>query len=471
MVIWCHLRRPLADRQEDVVQYVNRLVQDEQRDLHVGVFTCWLLQFTNSSSFATLQSGLASRISAHYIGLLQMNHQGKYVPASQEPNMALILLGSEIITHSDYNPITQWLPHLPIECKTIVLFERTSDTEQVLHIGQYLAMMGVWNVVLIATNIDALYVFHYGPVRVLNYTGYPESSVLFFDRLQSLETRNLNAAYTKDIRLVTPCQNTPAEDFRLFKLFADTVNLQLYTEEMQCHRNESPVLCGSSLVGLALFGFEKRLLRFTARSEIVTASALIAMFFLLKCAYEAKLISFITKTPRYPGALSVQELRERNITVYHKNFNTTHMNKLEGMLDVYDGDAIAFEGLTILDNIMVLNIEMLVNDVEDFDETPYNILEEIVFEALPFYSFQPKSPIRKPFLNYHLRVFEAGLPLHWEQETYGCYIAHANNLKLKRPRKPKENFIHEDKLKPLVLFFSVQWVLAVAVFVAENLFI
>uniref|UniRef100_A0A182MT52 Ionotropic glutamate receptor C-terminal domain-containing protein n=1 Tax=Anopheles culicifacies TaxID=139723 RepID=A0A182MT52_9DIPT len=486
---------PTADRQQDVIQYVISLAQDEQKEQRVGVFTCWLLQLANSLTFTAMQSELASRLSSNYINLLQMNHHGRHVSSVQEPNMVFILLGNRTLAYNDYNTHL-WIAHIPIERKTIVLFELATDTTQALEIGQLLLALGVWNVILIATNTDAMFAFQYGPLRILNFTGYPVSSMLFFDRLQTLENRDLKAAYRKDIHTRTPCLHVPGEDLRLFKLFADTVNLGLHVEEMQCQQNESIVQCSSrymdkdflmnrffcenynkftvncmqmeqigiatpsgrlltiweilllpfqqsvwwiiiaifvgfqlleiivptlfdnSLVSLALFGFEKRKLRFTGRSEIVIATALIVMFFLLKCAYEAKLISYITKTPRYPGALTIRELRERNITVYHEHFNTTQMNKLEGLLVNLYGETVAFEGATILENTIALNIEMLLNGIEGLYDTPYNILEEIVFEMLPFYSFHPKSPIREPFLQFYQRAFEAGLPLHWEQQPF-----------------------------------------------------
>ncbi|XP_049278985.1 uncharacterized protein LOC125761674 [Anopheles funestus] len=455
--------------------------------------------------------------------------------------MAFILLGNKTMAHDDYN-IHQWVANIPFECKTIVLFEGNSNATQPNQIGHYFATMSLWNVILIATNLDAVYAFHYGPLRILKYTNFPSYNVLFFDRLQTLQTRHLLAAYMKDIYTKTRCKNILGEDLSLFKLFADTFNLEFYVEEMQCIKSELPVTCFSryadkdllinrfffqqynrfavdcikmekiaiatpkgrlltiweillhpfqqpvwwiliaicsgfqlleiiiptlftnSIVGLALFGFEKRQLRFTGRTEKITASAFVVMIFLFKCAYEAKLISYITETPREPSALSIEQLRQRNITVYHKHFNTTHMNKLKGMLATYDGDSLVFEGSTIADNINALNIEMMLNDVEG---TPYKILDETLFEMLPFFTFQPKIAIRQPFLKYQHRVFEAGLPMHWHQKMLNCYRTHVNELKLKTHSNSMENFIHADKLKPLIMFFSVLWTFATAVFVIE----
>ncbi|XP_052902528.1 uncharacterized protein LOC128310031 [Anopheles moucheti] len=455
--------------------------------------------------------------------------------------MVVILLGNNTFVYNEYN-LHQWLAHIPFECKTIVLFERDSDAKQPMEMGHYLASVVLWNVILIATNIDAVYAFHYGPLRILNYTGYPDSDVLFFDRLKTLQTRQLKSAYIKDVRTETGCEDIPGEDLTLFQTFADTLNLKLHAENIQCTKNETRSMCisrfsdrdllinrfffedynkytvacmqmeqiaiatpkgrlltiweillqplqqpvwwlliaicigfnlleivmpgwfSNSLVSLALFGFEKRQLRFTGSTEKMIATALIVLFFLLKCAYEAKLISYITETPRDSGAQSIEALHNRNITVYQKHFNTTHFNKLEGLLATYDGDFIAFDGSTIADNRIVLNFEMMIKDMEGI---PYNILEENVFEMLPFYTFQPKLPVRQSFLKYQHAVFEAGLSLHWRQDMFSCYVSRANVLKLQTQAKQSKNVIDADNLKPLVMFFSVQWILAIVVFVAE----
>ncbi|XP_053667603.1 uncharacterized protein LOC128717953 [Anopheles marshallii] len=455
--------------------------------------------------------------------------------------MVVILLGNKTFAYNEYN-IQQWVANIPFECKTIVLFERSPNAKQLMEIGHYLATKVLWNVVLIATNIDAVYAFHYAPLRILNYTGYPDSDVLFFDRLKTLQTRQLYAAYRKDAYTETGCENIPGEDLTLFQTFADTLNLDLHSEAVRCTKNETPIVCFSrytdkdflinrlffdyyikftvacmqmeqitiatpkgrlltiweillqplqkpvwwliiaicigfnlleivrpawfsnNLVSLALFGFEKRQLRFTGCTEKMTTTALIVLFFLLKCAYEAKLISYITETPRDPGAFSIEALHNRNITVYQKHFNATHFNKLEGLLATYDGNSIAFDGLTLMDNRIALSIGMIVNEIEGI---PYNILEENVYEMLPFYIFQPKLFVRQSFLKYQHRVFEAGLALHWRQQMVSCYRSRVNILKLKTQAKQARNVVQGTNLKPLVMFFSVQWVIAIVVFVVE----
>ncbi|XP_052902517.1 uncharacterized protein LOC128310022 [Anopheles moucheti] len=455
--------------------------------------------------------------------------------------MVVILLGNNTFVYNEYN-LHQWLAHIPFECKTIVLFERDSDAKQPMEMGHYLASVVLWNVILIATNIDAVYAFHYGPLRILNYTGYPDSDVLYFDRLKTLQTQQLYAAYRKDAYTETGCENIPGEDLTLFQTFADTLNLKLHVEAVQCIKNEAPIVCFSrykdkdflinrfffndylkftvacmqmeqiaiatpkgrlltiweillqplqqpvwwlliaicigfnlleivmpgwfsnSLVSLALFGFEKRQLRFTGSTEKMIATALIVLFFLLKCAYEAKLISYITETPRDSGAQSIEALHNRNITVYQKHFNTTHFNKLEGLLATYDGDIISFDGTTISDNRMTLSIEMIVNEIGNI---PYSILEENVYEMLPFYLFHPKLFVRQSFLKYQHAVFEAGLPLHWRNQIVSCYVSRVKVLKLKTHASQTGNVVQGTNLKPMVFFFAVQWTIAIVVFAVE----
>uniref|UniRef100_A0A182YM71 Ionotropic receptor n=1 Tax=Anopheles stephensi TaxID=30069 RepID=A0A182YM71_ANOST len=533
-----------ADRQHDVVMYVDRLAQDLQKQLRVGVFNCWIVHFADDSTFSTMHDELVYYLSANYMSLMQVKQRGKYTSLSQDPSLAIIILSNSAIDSNDNN-LLYWLAHIPYEATTIVLFEHNTTTMEPLSIGNHLNLMTLWNVILIPTNIDAVYTFHYVPMRVIHFTGYPDPAVLFYDRLSTLQTRYILTGFKKDLYTMTPCETVPGEDLALFQLFADTINMRLFVQQFACDENESLVACSAkythvdffmnrftswnyskynvnhltmqqvaiatpkgrlltiweillqpfqesvwwsilaiciafelmeivfptlfsnSLISLALFGFEKYQLRFTKPPEKVTASALIMMFFLLKCAYEAKLITYITETPRNPGASSIQELHDRNITVYHKHFDTMHLNKLDGLLENYVGDSIAFEGLTIVDNRIALSIEMLFNEVDGYYSSLYQLLDENVFEMVPFYAFQPKSQIRQPFIEYHQRVFEVGLPLHWHSEMLRCYRYHVNLVKLRAHRMQAKHLIQEDKFKPLVLFFGLQWVVEVGVFIAE----
>ncbi|XP_050078402.1 uncharacterized protein LOC126565278 [Anopheles maculipalpis] len=492
-----------------------------------------------------MQSELAYRLSANYMSLMQVKHRGEYKAAIQDPSLAVIILGNNTIDNNDSN-FLYWLARTPFESTTIVLYEHDATKMQLLRIGNYLAMMKLWNVILIPINIDAVYTFHYGPLRVLSHTGYPESKELFYDRLATIQIRQLTSAFTKTPFTRTPCETIPGEDLAMFELFADTINMQLIVEEFNCV-NETllkccsrypdvdflinrffyqmynkysvnymvmaqiaiatpkgrfltiweilvqpfqqsvwwimlaiclgfevleiviPTMFSNSLVSLALFGFEKFQLRFTKPTEKVTASALIMLFFLLKCAYEAKLTSYITETPREPGASSIRELHDRNITIYHKNFNITHMKKLEGLLANYEGNEVVFDGSTYADNRIIFSIEMMFNEIKGFYGIPYKILDETVFEMLPFFTFQPKSPIRQPFVKYQQKVFEVGLPLHWRGEMLRCYRHHIHLIKSKVHQHQTVNLIQIDKLKPLLTFFSVQWLYAIGVFIVEMI--
>uniref|UniRef100_A0A182YM70 Ionotropic glutamate receptor C-terminal domain-containing protein n=1 Tax=Anopheles stephensi TaxID=30069 RepID=A0A182YM70_ANOST len=425
-----------------------------------------------------MQDKLAYYLSANYMSLMQVKQRGEYTSPLQDPSLAIIILGNNTIAYS------YWLARIPFEATRIVLLERNSDLMQPWIIAHNLAMMMLWNVILIPTNIDAVYTFHYGPLRMLNFTGYPDPALLFYDRLSTLQIRQIRAAFKKDVYTRTLCEAIPGEDLALFQLFADTINMRLYVEEFQCDEAESLVVCSAkythvdmvinrffyqfynkfsascmmmeqiaiatpkgrlltiweillqpfqvsvwwsilaiciafelleivfptlfsnSLISLALFGFEKYQLRFTKSPEKVTASALIMMFFLLKCAYEAKLITYITETPRNPGASSIQALHDRNITVYHKHFDTMHLNKLDGLMENFGGDSIVFQGYTFVDNRIAFIIEMMFNEVDNGRSIPYKILDENVLDILAFYTFQPKSPAQQPFVKYQQRVFE-----------------------------------------------------------------
>ncbi|XP_050078391.1 uncharacterized protein LOC126565267 [Anopheles maculipalpis] len=534
----------LAARQNEVVNFVTQLALDLQKQQFVGVFNCWILHFADDSTYSTIQSELAYRLSANYISLMQVKHRGEYKTAIQDPSLAVIILGNNTIDNNDSN-FLYWLARTPFESTTIVLYEHDATKMQLLRIGNYLAMMKLWNVILIPINIDAVYTFHYGPLRVLSHTGYPESKELFYDRLATLQTRYVRTALTQKIYTRTLCNTIPGEDLALFKLFADTINMQLIVEEFNCGRNETllkccsrypnvdflinrffyeeynkysvscmmmeqiaiatpkgrfltiweilvqpfqqsvwwimlaiclgfevleiviPTMFSNSLVSLALFGFEKFQLRFTKPTEKVTASALIMLFFLMTCAYEAKLISYITETPREPGASSIRELHDRNITVHHKNFNITHLKKLEGLLANSEKNFVVFDGLTIVDNRITLSIEMIHNEIDGVNNIPYKILDETVFEIMAFFTFQPKSPAQKPFVKYQQRVFEVGLPLHWRKEMLRCYRHHATLIRLKAHRKLTEHLIQIDKLKPLLTFFGIQWAIEVGFFIVE----
>uniref|UniRef100_A0A1Y9H1W5 Ionotropic glutamate receptor C-terminal domain-containing protein n=1 Tax=Anopheles dirus TaxID=7168 RepID=A0A1Y9H1W5_9DIPT len=543
--IYFALYASALERVTEVVTYVSQIASNLQNESTAAVFTCWLVQFTDNSTFTAVRGELAHRLSAHYISLLQSDHQEAHDSILQDPNMAVLLLGRKHIKLDDYI-IHRWVAKIPVDCKTFVLFEHETE-RKLFQLGDYLAEMGVWNVVLIAMNEDAMFTFHFKPLRVSNYTGFPSAEVLFYDRLQTIQARYLSAGFTRNIYTQTLCEQIAGEDIFLFKIFAKTLNMTLLLDELNCFQNNSVYSCNSTLdsldfmidryfflrynkfavscammeqigiitpkgrplsiweillkpfqqsvwwmiisifvgyhlieyivptlftnnlVCLALFGFEKRQLRRTQYGEKAVSIALILIFFLLQCAYEAKIISYIIGTPRFPGATTIQALRDQNITVYYKNFDTAQMDKLDGLLAKYDKNEILFDGVTILDNRIVLNIEKHMNEVAGGKLMPYFILTENVFEMLPFYTFQPKSPYAPAFRLYQQRAFEAGLPFQWRQVDFRCLRFYRNTVLVNGLGKQSDDTIRKDKLQPLVLFFVLQWFIEVVVFAVEVL--
>uniref|UniRef100_A0A182MV13 Ionotropic glutamate receptor L-glutamate and glycine-binding domain-containing protein n=1 Tax=Anopheles culicifacies TaxID=139723 RepID=A0A182MV13_9DIPT len=167
----------------------------------------------------------------------------------------------------------------------------------------------------------------------------------------------------------------------------------------------APTLFTNNMLALALFGFERRKLRLTKYVEKMTATALIIFFFQLKCAYEAKLVSYLTETPRLPDALSIEDLRDRNITVHYRSIPIHNVDKLAGMVAKYDSDRFVYDGITLLANREALVAEKFFADNVEGYGMPYTILPDNVFEILPFYVFSAKSLLRKRFHKYQQQDF------------------------------------------------------------------
>uniref|UniRef100_A0A182SDS6 Ionotropic glutamate receptor C-terminal domain-containing protein n=1 Tax=Anopheles maculatus TaxID=74869 RepID=A0A182SDS6_9DIPT len=391
-----------------------------------------------------------------------------------------------------------------------------------------------------------MYTFHYAPFRISTHSDFPGYNELFFDRLQTLQTKRLDAVYVSDYYTAMFCDNLPGEDLSLFLMFAETLQFAVNFREMQCNLNETmghclsrctngdfiinrlyvtqyskymvsraameqlaiatpkgrlltvweillkpfqqsawtmmlvllatcqlvqllaPTLFVNNILSLALFGFEKRELHLTKFAEKLTASALIILFFQLKCAYEAKLVSYITDTPRVPDALSIEDLRTRNITVHYGKLNLDHVEQLSGMIAPYHGDRLVFDGVTLLDNREILMMEKLFSDNIDSYAMPYSILSDNVYEILPFYMFGLKSLLLKRFHTYQQRLFESGMQLHWRQQHLNCFLLHIVRMHhISGANTGVKAAIRYDHLKPLVLFFLAQWIIATMIFVVE----
>ncbi|XP_041787318.1 uncharacterized protein LOC121602627 [Anopheles merus] len=204
--------------------------------------------------------------------------------------------------------------------------------------------------------------------------------------------------------------------------------------------------------------------------EKITACALIVLFFQLKCAYEAKLVSYITEAPRVPDAKSVEDLRERNITVHYKSINITLLHKLHGMVKFYDKDNFAFDGITLVENRAALKMEKLFADKMKGYGMQYTLLGENVYEAIPFYLFGAKSLLARRFQKYQQRVFEAGMQQHWRREYYNCFLWYINSGKHQYDIYDGSSAIISYRhLKPLMLFFLAQWAIEIIVFGIEVL--
>ncbi|XP_050079323.1 uncharacterized protein LOC126567133 [Anopheles maculipalpis] len=534
-----------ADRQEEVTAYVSQYAAAKQKQ-HSGVFNCWILEFyAISNTQSSILSDVTRQLNDQHISVLQSDHQATHVPIYREPNMVIVLWGNDAKTVESFN-IHWWISSIPYECPTFILFEVETMTQPWL-IGAYFATRLATNFALIALNVDVMYTFHYEPFRISTYWGFPSHSELFFDRLQTLQKKTINAAFAMDFYTAMFCENLPGEDRSLFILFAETLQFSVNYREMQCGRNETmascldrysdshiilnrlylthynkfcvsrtameqitiatpkgrlltvwemllkpfqqsawtvifaiiaacqlvqqltPTLFVNNLLNLALFGFEKRKLHLTKFIEKVTSTALIILFFQLKCAYEAKLVSYLTETPRVPEARSIEELRARNITVYYGKLNIDHVEKLNGLVALYEGDQMFFDGVTLLDNRESLMAEKLFSENVPNYALPYTILPDNVFEILPFYVFGVKSPFSKRFHTYQQRMFEAGMQLHWRQEYLNCFLLHIVSARHDaRGANTKFNAaIRYDQLKPLMRFFLGLWAFAIVIFVVE----
>uniref|UniRef100_A0A182X4R9 Uncharacterized protein n=1 Tax=Anopheles quadriannulatus TaxID=34691 RepID=A0A182X4R9_ANOQN len=231
-----------------------------------------------------------------------------------------------------------------------------------------------------------------------------------------------------------------------------------------------PTLFSNNLLALALFGFEKHQLRLTKRIEKTTAFALIMLFFQLKCAYEAKLVSYLAEPPRLPDAASIADLRERNITVHSRKINIMEDDKLNGIVEFYDGVHFKFDGLTLLENRVALVLEKLFADSVEGHGMLYTILPENVYETLPFYALGAKSLLRRRFQTFQQHVFEAGMQQHLRRKQESCFIWYiVKNPKAYGASEGSSAVISFVHLKPLILFFLGQWVLEVMVLMIEML--
>ncbi|EDO63962.1 AGAP006691-PA [Anopheles gambiae str. PEST] len=538
----------LPKRQAGIVDYLAHMAAALQMQ-HFGVFNCWLLQFSNGTNLSPLLTSIVQRLSNEHISLVQADHSGRHIPTHQEPNMVIMLWGNEQQMLDQFY-INQWLWEIPSDCRTIVLFELDASGASSLpwQIGEYFESLMLYYVACIAINKNALFSFHYQPLRIVSHSCFPDLSELFFDRLQTIQNKQFAAGYMKDHYTAMYCGQMYGEDTALFLLFVDRLGLTLQLQEVLCDGFESlvscvaryngihfllnrlyftqynkhvisasameqftiatpkgrlltvweillkpfhhsawglilgilvtlqlinqlkPTLFSNNLLALALFGFEKHQLRLTKRVEKATAFALIVLFFQLKCAYEAKLVSYIAEPPRLPDAASIEDLRERNIIVHSRKINIMEDDKLNGIVEFYDGVHFKFDGLTLLENRVALVLEKLFADSVEGHGMLYTILQENVYETLPFYALGAKSLLRRRFQTFQQHVFEAGMQQHLRQKQASCLIWYiVKSKKIPGAFDGSSAVIRFDHLKPLMLFFLGQWVLEVMVFMIEML--
>ena len=235
--------RAQAGRQEQVIHYLTNITHNLQTQ-HSGVYNCWLLHFSNKSVLSPMLNVIAQRLNNQDVSLLQADHRGQHVPTLREPNMVIILWGTQQQTFDNFYT-SHWIVNIPPECPTIVLFELDeTETDQPEKIADYFQTRSVLYFALIAINKDAVYCFRYQPLRIMSHSGLPMLDELFFDRLLTMQFKTLVAGYVKDYYTSTYCEKH-GEDIRLFLLFAETQQLTLHLQQLRCNSNESMAQCVS----------------------------------------------------------------------------------------------------------------------------------------------------------------------------------------------------------------------------------
>ncbi|XP_058120430.1 uncharacterized protein LOC131284935 [Anopheles ziemanni] len=180
-----------------------------------------------------------------------------------------------------------------------------------------------------------------------------------------------------------------------------------------------PNLLQNNLFSLALFGFEKRNLRFTGRCEKLFAVAMIILLFQLKCAYETFVISYGIERPTEPDPRTIRDLKERNIPLFINNLTFD----LEAFNLPLDGVQLKFGIVGELNRLSILSfryeLELLAVDIANFDPTNgkqrLDFLEQTFPERLAVFEFEMKSIYQHHFAKFRRTVFEAGLQQRWRQ--------------------------------------------------------
>ena len=140
------------------------------------------------------------------------------------------------------------------------------------------------------------------------------------------------------------------------------------------------------------------------------------------------------------------------------------------MVSFYDKDNFVFDGITLVENRAALMMEKLFADKMKGYGMQYTLLNEHVYEAIPFYLFGAKSLLVRRFQKFQQRVFEAGMQQCWRREYYNCFLWYINSGKHQYDiHNGSSAIISYSHLKPLMLFFLAQWAIAIIVFGIEIL--
>ncbi|XP_052902540.1 uncharacterized protein LOC128310042 [Anopheles moucheti] len=255
-LLWClsfcfyHLAEA-ARREKKVIHYVTN-VTHALAARRTGTFICWLLQFSRTQSAEQLYNSLIRGLSVdERVTILQADHTTIHNSTYRVPNMVAITL--DVLDEDlDVDNINTWLQGIPVVCFVILLFMHTFG-ELVVPIANTFETHAILNFIMIAVNEDLMYTFHSTPPQAIVHTGYPSPETILYDRLGALKVGEISAAYIKDIYTYPFEDAIPGEDIQLFKLFFQTLGVQLNMNEMDCKLWDSYVQCLNNQQDIVIF--------------------------------------------------------------------------------------------------------------------------------------------------------------------------------------------------------------------------
>ncbi|XP_053667600.1 uncharacterized protein LOC128717949 [Anopheles marshallii] len=245
-LLWClsfclyHLA-VAAYREQEVIQYVTNVTY-ALTARRTGTFICWLLQFSRAKSVEQLYNALIRGLSVdEQVTILQADHTTVHNSTYRAPNMVAITL--DVLDEDlDVDNIVTWLQAIPVACFVILLYVHTI-VDLVVPIANTFEAHAILNFIMIAVNENLMYTFHGTPPQAIIHTGYPSPEAILYDRLSALKVGDISAAYIKEIYTYPLEDTVPGEDIQLFKLFFQTLGVQLTMKAMDCNLWESYVQC------------------------------------------------------------------------------------------------------------------------------------------------------------------------------------------------------------------------------------